>query len=55
MNKHSYSGLVSFWVAREMGDNKNKSWKWLARGVECKNELVKLSVSASTWNFQNSE
>ncbi len=50
----SYSGLVSFWVAREM-NGKNGSRKWIDRAIECKDEFVKLSVSASTWNFENSE
>ena len=47
---HSYSGLVSFWIGREK-DDKN----WIARGVKCKDEIERLVVSASTWNFQNSE
>eukprot|EP00574_Skeletonema_japonicum_P009992 CAMPEP_0201719324 /NCGR_PEP_ID=MMETSP0593-20130828/4547_1 /ASSEMBLY_ACC=CAM_ASM_000672 /TAXON_ID=267983 /ORGANISM="Skeletonema japonicum, Strain CCMP2506" /LENGTH=767 /DNA_ID=CAMNT_0048209733 /DNA_START=171 /DNA_END=2474 /DNA_ORIENTATION=- len=47
-----YSGLVSFWVAREM-NGKNGSKKWIERAIECKDEFVKLSVSASTWNFEN--
>ena len=51
---YSYAGLVSFWVAREINDKK-KSKKWIQRGVECKDEIEKLSVLASTWNFQNSE
>ena len=50
----SYSGLVSFWVAREIKD-KIESKNWIRMGVECKDEFVKLSVSASTWNFENSE
>ena len=53
---YSYSGLVSFWVAREMNDNDRKELtKWIKRGVECKDKMEKLSVSASTWNFENSE
>uniref|UniRef100_A0A7S2LX91 Uncharacterized protein n=1 Tax=Skeletonema marinoi TaxID=267567 RepID=A0A7S2LX91_9STRA len=49
-----YSGLVSFWVARETDDNDRKeSKKWIKRGVECKDKIEKLSVSASTWNFEN--
>ena len=52
---HSYSGLVSFWIAREINNDKKKSKKWIKRGVECKDEIEKLSVSASKWNFQNSE
>ncbi|KAK1734218.1 hypothetical protein QTG54_014985, partial [Skeletonema marinoi] len=49
-----YSGLVSFWVARETDDNDRKeSNKWIKRGVECKDKIEKLSVSASTWNFEN--
>jgi len=47
-----YAGLVSFWVAREINDKK-KSKKWIQRGVECKDEIEKLSVLASKWNFQN--
>jgi len=47
---YSYSGLVSFWVGREKNDK-----KWIARGVECKDEIEKLAASASIWNFQNSE
>ena len=51
---YSYSGLVSFWVARETNDRKELT-KWIRRGVECKDKIEKLSVSASTWNFENSE
>mmetsp|Transcript_3236 Transcript_3236/g.4867 ORF Transcript_3236/g.4867 Transcript_3236/m.4867 type:complete len:281 (+) Transcript_3236:39-881(+) len=47
-----YSGLVSFWVARETDDKKELT-KWIKRGVECKDKMEKLSVSASTWNFEN--
>uniref|UniRef100_A0A7S2L2X7 Orc1-like AAA ATPase domain-containing protein n=1 Tax=Skeletonema marinoi TaxID=267567 RepID=A0A7S2L2X7_9STRA len=43
-----YSGLVSFWVGREMDDQ-----EWIARGVECKNAIKKMVESASSWNFQN--
>jgi len=50
----SYSGLVSFWIGREIKDGK-KAKKWLARGAECKDEMEKLAASASEWNFQNSE
>ena len=53
-NMFSYSGLISFWVAREM-NGKNGSKKWIDRAIECKDEFVKLSVSASAWNFENSE
>ena len=39
-----------------MDDNDRKeSNKWIKRGVECKDKMEKLSVSASTWNFENSE
>eukprot|EP00985_Skeletonema_marinoi_P023684 scaffold15914_cov140-Skeletonema_marinoi.AAC.4 len=34
-------------------NDKKKSKKWIQRGVECKDEIEKLSVLASTWNFQN--
>eukprot|EP00986_Skeletonema_menzelii_P013807 scaffold8428_cov151-Skeletonema_menzelii.AAC.5 len=51
---HSYSGLVSFWVSREMS-GKKKSSKCLEKGVECKDEIEKLATFASAWNFQNSE
>jgi len=47
-----YSGLVSFWAARESNVNK-ESERWRKRGVDCKDEIEKLSFSASTWNFQN--
>ena len=50
---YSYSGLVSFWIARESNSKKKK--KWIRRGVECKDKIEKLSDLASTWNFQNSE
>ena len=50
-----YSGLVSFWIGREINDKKKESMKWLARGVACKDEIEKLAASASKWNFQNSE
>jgi tetratricopeptide (TPR) repeat protein len=50
-----YSGLVSFWIGREINDKKRESMKWLARGVACKDEIEKLAASASKWNFQNSE
>jgi hypothetical protein len=53
LHTHSYSGLVSFWVGREKGDKNSK--KWIERGVKCKEEIEKLAVSASVWNFQNSE
>ena len=46
----SYIGLVSFWVGREKNDK-----TWIARGIECKNEIEKLAASVSIWNFQNSE
>jgi hypothetical protein len=52
----SYCGLVSFWISREINDKKSKkSKKWIARGVEYKNEIDKLAMSASAWNFQNSK
>ena len=35
--------------------DKKKSNKWLASGVECKDEIEKLAVLASAWNFENSE
>ena len=39
-----------------MDDNDRKeSKKWMKRGVACKDKIEKLSVSASTWNFENSE
>jgi hypothetical protein len=38
------------WVGRELGDK-----EWIARGVECKEEIEKLAASASKWNFENSE
>ncbi len=53
-NIYSYSGLISFWVAREM-NGKHGSKKWRDRAIECKDEFVKLSISASAWNFENSE
>jgi hypothetical protein len=47
---YSYAGLASFWIGREMNDK-----ELIAKGTECKNEIEKLVVLASTWNFQNSE
>ena len=47
---HSYAGLASFWIGREMDDK-----ELIAKGTECKNEIEKLVVLASSWNFQNSE
>ncbi len=47
---HSYAGLVSFWIGRETNDR-----ELLRKGTECKDKIEKLVVSASTWNFQNSE
>ena len=47
---YSYAGLASFWIGREMNDK-----DLIAKGTECKNEIEKLVVIASTWNFQNSE
>jgi hypothetical protein len=35
--------------------NNKQSKKWIARGVECKDAIEKLAISASTWNFQNSK
>ncbi len=53
-NIYSYSGLISFWVAREM-NGKHGSKKWRDRAIKCKDEFVKLSISASAWNFENSK
>ncbi len=50
LHAYSYAGLVSFWVGRELDEK-----EWIARGVECKEEIEKLAASASKWNFQNSE
>ena len=36
---YSYSGLVSFWLAREMNADKKQSKKWIKRGVGCKHWL----------------
>lgn len=47
---HSYAGLASFWVGRETNDT-----ELTGKGIECKDKIEKLVVSASTWNFQNSE
>jgi len=47
---HSYAGLASFYIGRELEDS-----VLITRGTECKDEIEKLVVSASTWNFQNSE
>lgn len=52
--QNSYSGLASFWIGREIKDRK-KAKKWLTRGAEIKDEMEKLTASASEWNFQNSE
>eukprot|EP00984_Skeletonema_dohrnii_P034872 scaffold33898_cov222-Skeletonema_dohrnii-CCMP3373.AAC.2 len=38
-----------------MNADKKQSKKWIKRGVGCKHVIEKLSVSASTWNFENSE
>ncbi len=46
----SYFGLISFWIGRETNDK-----KWIARGTESKEAIEKLSLLASTWNFQNSK
>ncbi len=46
---------MSFWVARETIIDKYESLNWIRMGVEAKDEFVKMSVSASTWNFENSK
>ena len=50
LHTHSYAGLASFYVGRELDDG-----VLITRGTECKDWIEKLVDSASTWNFQNSE
>ena len=50
LHTHSYAGLASFYVGRELDDR-----LMITRGNWCTEWIEKLVVSASTWNFQNSE
>lgn len=57
MRTHSYFGLVSFWLGRELEgkSKKRKRLAWLSRGSECKHALNNFAMKASIWNFENSK